>query len=68
MGMQQEVKQVSCMTHCSHSYSLRSPDSKQSEEMGCCFSLDEVPTKTKKSMKLVPSNQSGLYASVSYKV
>ena len=69
MGMQQqEVEQVSCMTHCSRSYSPRSRDSIQSEEMGFCFSLDEVPTETKKSMKLVPSNQSGLYASVSYKV
>ena len=56
MGMQQqEVEQVSCMTHCSRSYSPRSTDCKQSEQMGCCFSLDEVPTKTKKSMKLVPS-------------
>ena len=49
MGMQQqEVEQVSCMTHCSRSYSPRSTDCKQSEQMGCCFSLDEVPTKTKK--------------------
>ena len=50
MGMQQqEVKQVSCMTHCSHSFSPRSTDSIQSEQIGFCFSLDEVSTKTKRN-------------------